>query len=354
MPNSNFLCATSCVFAVRWRSYSMSQPSPQYGSIMKTVIGVFIVAFIVGMSIGYKHGIDYVNQDNILEKHAFSSISVISFDESSSPSLTRSLALVIYHEEKQLYIFKLETDELLAGEAALEGEIKNPKPMWNSASGWAAIAAITGTVTLRELATKVDAKKKQSVIAAVVGGITGYGLGYKLATRRIPERNSPEIRAILEDPERWKKRKVTILKHQCLKLYRSAGNLKDQEQAAKYKDLAAYLFNLPDKQDNKVYLTLFRSAHGLQLQIRKQAEMEAVNVEETEETTILPSWLSWWWIGPLIGTGVLALAALVWWKRAADAREKIPVGDLARPGGREPPAEIVPNGSAHPQLPPPV
>jgi hypothetical protein len=61
----------------------------------------------------------------------------------------------------------------------------------------------------------------------LVGAISGYWLGYSLATNKIPGENSPEFRNVLDNKENWKKKRFGIFYQIAQNIKKDISQIKD-------------------------------------------------------------------------------------------------------------------------------
>lgn len=139
--------------------------------------------------------------------------------------------------------------------------------------------------------------------AAVVGGISGYSLGYKLATLGSPSIESDQARVLLEDQGNWGEYAERHYELITLRSYLLAKYIDDEQEKKDRKDMSIFYYQAGKKKLSqnegggvqRLEMIDFYLATKHYNETAKLALSDVVGSEVQAYDE--PSWLSWWWFG---------------------------------------------------------
>ena len=195
---------------------------------MRNFIIYFLVFFIVFTFIGFNNGRELVSKPDFLKNHIFQKLSLVQLDSAYYLSYKR--------DELDLFLFNSDSDsltkidnEILLNINKTEIKDKNILNYLNSSTSKALGAGFLG-YSIKDLFKNSksigqllkESKGRGKVIGTVLGSISGYSLGYWVATHRfVPGIESKEYSEILLSKDFWKESEKSIYS----KLYSKTENM---------------------------------------------------------------------------------------------------------------------------------
>lgn len=130
---------------------------------------------------------------------------------------------------------------------------------------------------------------KRRIVAAILGGVTGFSVGYKVATYLAPGPESEMVLEIVKNEQEWRKIEREYFTLILGRAFRIAGFIKDKEVAEGFKRRAVAIRHL-SKAEEDVGAVEFVMAANLFNEVGAHLSDDLKKLDET------PWWLSWWWI----------------------------------------------------------
>jgi len=216
---------------------------------MKAFLIAFIITFVIFFYVGYTEGEKDVSAPDFLQTQAFKNATIIESNE--------TYYLAIKKDTTALLLFNVDSDSLIKIDNSIllnlpEASIndKNIIDYLRKNSGTIIGAGAIG-FTIKDFLVKGFAvtdllkspEKRNSILGVILGGISGYSVGYKYATKHaIPKENSPEISNILINDLNWSSAKKKIFESKVKSALLISLTIKDEiiQKAIKNKLVTCY------------------------------------------------------------------------------------------------------------------
>ncbi|KIN14476.1 hypothetical protein [Halomonas sp. KHS3] len=172
---------------------------------MKWFILLLLALFLFSAIAGYQTGKDYLSQNNVVHRHAFGNI--------THKVIEDKVYLVKEIDGSDSYIYDVNTNELSVASleillSTLDRKDKSPLSLDGKI-----FSGIVGGATLgfsvKDVLTNPRAALQRArgdwrrMLIAMSVMASGYGLGFWVATKDLPNINSQRVSTILEDRENW-------------------------------------------------------------------------------------------------------------------------------------------------------
>lgn len=277
---------------------------------MKTLLLSYTSAFLIFGIIGFLSGHSDVSKSEFLEAQIFKHLELVILK--GSPDRNRQVDLVYRVDDAILYRFNVDSNELTptADHARLElkeGFTPAVKFPLNETLLLSLLGGSTGGFTVKDVLK--NPKKKMNTLAAILGGLSGYSLGYKLGTTGAPLADSKEVRDILNEEENWIEIERKYAKLVVLKAFRAANQIKDEDVAEKRKTMVAALWALLKNKKDLGAIDLIITTNKFNQTARLAAGSWSGSSPATETN---PFWLSWWWIGGVVAILLSVFCSLLY------------------------------------------
>lgn len=172
------------------------------------VIGIFILFFFLGSTVGFVRTYNWINSDDAVEEYLLEHISEVWIED--------AYFLVSYRENQRVFVYSVDKNEIikLDKEAILNPRKNNPELQSFINDIGAAAGGITLGYTAIDLiknASRISAlsgsiKGRNKILAAIAGSISGYYVGRWLAeTMFLPAMDSEIVLKRLKNDEFWLK-----------------------------------------------------------------------------------------------------------------------------------------------------
>ena len=222
----------------------------------------------------------------------------------------RGQGLLVYSvDDTILYRFDVRTNSLSPSKVAWELTLQDgfESPLDYPINGNVVVALLGGAAAGFTAKDALQSSKKKHVVAAILGGISGYSLGFKLGSMRALPPDSKKVRDVLDNEDNWLRLEKLYYERVVRQSYRAARMLKDTAQAGHHKASAVLLHRLGEGQDDLDPVDMLMATN----QFNKTASLvtEELRASLSREE---PFWLSFWWIGLLTALVIAGMALIVY------------------------------------------
>jgi hypothetical protein len=161
------------------------------------------------------------------------------------------------------------------------------------------------TWKLKDLLSVGNAATKRDILASILGSISGYALGYKLATLRLPHPDSDEVARIAAEPTFWSANEARIFFAAWKPVYLRAGLMKEADPARMAEAELMRILDGLDMNDGGV------TAADISALVEVEASVGTADVKPLfDPLANMPWWLSWWFIVPcILGSAAICMVA---------------------------------------------
>lgn len=287
---------------------------------MKSVISVFLIAFLLFGTIGFIKGREYANRPEFLRDIAFKY--VVPIMKKASKNERGAFLLVCRYKDKVLYEFNTESNSLQPSPTAKFHALRDYEDYEDALDYpidkimiYALIGGPTAGFSIKSVLSAGSSKKKEK-LAAILGGISGYTFGYKLGIGKTPNPTSKKIRVILDNEDEWKNYEPKFMEKIALQIFRIAHLIKDKSESDKYKNIAVFHFNLPKKNPDIGPIDFYMATSDL----NEAAKTVFADSQDVPDST--PFWLEWWWVGFVAIIALLGLIGIINWARHTQKQDK--------------------------------
>jgi hypothetical protein len=279
----------------------------------KSIAVTFFLAFLIFGAIGFFNARADVADPDYTREQIFKDVELL-----LKPVATRTVKgpgeFVYRPGGHVLYRFDLETDRLskstYAERLELEQGFENPvKFPIRGALIIALLGGPTAGYTIKDLTALEELGKVKYVVAGILGGISGFTLGYKLGTLGSLSPESPEARSLLEDAKEWRKYKRVYLKRVAFRIYQCAIGIKEPKKSEYYKSAAALFYRMSTNKAKEIApFDLFWAVDTLNAAGALVSADLRKDLAASQNTA--PFWLSWWFVGVIGVAAVIGIAIL--------------------------------------------
>ena len=263
--------------------------------VMKSLLACFSIAFVAFAVIGYSRGKSRSESHDLI---LTTILSHLDYSVRTGDGNRKGEGYLLYVVDNQiLFKYDVKTDALestlhgaklaIEMENGFESQVESPV---TEDLIFALLGGSTAGFTLKD---GIKTKKKKHIVFALLGGLSGYSLGYKLGVSNVPAPDSDEILAYLNDSKNWIELERQFAFAVLNRSYTIAELSENKEEAKLRQDFAAVHYSKFKKKPNLEAEDLFIAARNL------KSTIELVGTEKSEPP--IQSWLSWWWIGLFVG-----------------------------------------------------
>ncbi|MEA2603795.1 MAG: hypothetical protein QOF89_4787 [Acidobacteriota bacterium] len=278
----------------------------------RNIAVTFALAFLIFGGIGFFNARADVADPDYVREQAFKDVQLLLRPASHT---VKGVGEFVYRSDGHvLYRFDLETNRLSKSSYAerLELEQGFENPVKFPIRGSLLIALLGGPTagyTIKDLTALENLGKVRYVLAGLLGGVSGFTLGYKLGTLRPLSPRSPELRALIEDEKEWRSYKSIYLKRVAFRIYQCALEIKEPKKREYYKVSASLFYRLSTSKTREITpLDLLWAVNTLN---HAGALVSAdFRRDLTSSQNSVPFWLSWWFVGAIGAFALIGIAIL--------------------------------------------
>lgn len=179
---------------------------------MKNFFIFYLAFFLIASIFGFVKGKKDLNDPKFLEKYIFNQASLANIN---------CVEFILYYKGADtIFVFNVDNDSLII----LNRQIlqhsnkdtvhsKNTYKDFNEKISGFQVKGFISTLSIKKLMKIEDMESpKAEILGSIIGILSGYGVGYKIATKSsVPDEKSDIYRKILLDKEKWISAKLTLL-----------------------------------------------------------------------------------------------------------------------------------------------
>jgi len=291
---------------------------------MKRAIAIFAVAFVVMSGVGFIAGRQSIADADLATSVAIQSISLEQQNDYRDQFFTyRQNGALKYRwdiERKRLDTF------VDASDVQSTITMRDSLPFPVTTTQFLAFVGGAFAWKVKDFAASQESPSTvRNVIAASLGAVSGFAVGYKLATMRLPSPSGPEVRRKFNDPEFWRKHERDMYFEVWRSVYSRIALIDDKAERARREDVVKYLGALAFNRRSGLkaidlewlsYQGTVIAAHGVRsalnppilakkrapqgpaspTAVASSAASAVAYVPATKPSIPTPFWLRWWFI----------------------------------------------------------
>jgi uncharacterized membrane protein YsdA (DUF1294 family) len=286
---------------------------------MIRIIGIFLFAFVIMAIIGYLRGLNALDDPGRVENMILVQLKLnhegqeyrLNYECEGNP---------------KYYSWDIDSDKLHYSIVALRqqrffAEKKKLLIPFDRTLILTVLGGSTAGLTVQKVMKQIKAQRFRELVGTIVGGLTGYSLGYGIAVHQTAKCNSPQLITILEDSRNWKS-------FECL-FYKNVWNRTDEftqkvtsldpEKLREIKDTLLQLYDEALGDNNDITSDDF---HKL-VSIRK----DTLKHQKPPKPLSLWIWVQTVLVGLAVMVAFLAVIGILWgifcyWDYYLEKREK--------------------------------